>query len=126
VDVKDVVSAMVLLMNSDISEERYILSGGNFSYKEVFTLMAEALHRRPPFKLASPFMTEIVWRAEVFKSRIAGKETTITRESARTAQSKYYYNNEKFLKQFPQFKYHQLEHTVKRMSDTFLKKNHAV
>jgi dihydroflavonol-4-reductase len=126
VDVKDVVAALVLLMNSDISEERYIISGGNFSYKEVFTLMAEALHRRPPFKQASPLMTEIVWRAEVFKSRIAGKETTITRESARTAQSKYYYNNEKFLGQFPQFTYHNLEHTVKRMADAFLNKDHTL
>ena len=71
-------------------------------------------------------MTEIVWRAEVLKSRIAGKEATITKESARTAQSRYFYNNEKFLQQFPQFTYHKLEHTVKRMADAFLKRNHAV
>lgn len=122
VDVKDVAHAMMMLMASDIAEERYIISAGNFSYKDVFTAMAGALKRRAPFKLATPFMTEIVWRAEVFKSRLAGKETTITKESARTAQSKSCYNNEKFLKQFPDFTYHKLPDTVQRMASAFLKK----
>ena len=121
VDVKDVAAAMVLLMDSGISDERYIISGGNFSYKEVFTGMANALNRRPPFKKASGWMTEIVWRAEVLKSRLANKEITISKDSARTAQAKYYYSNEKFLQQFPQFKYHSLEDTVQRMAKAFLK-----
>lgn len=123
VDVKDVADAMVLLMNSEISEERFILSGGNFSYKEVFTTMALAMKRNPPSKLASPWMTELVWRAEVFKSRLAGKETTISKDSARTAQAQYYYSNEKFCKTFPGFRYRSLDSTVQRMAQAFLKKH---
>jgi dihydroflavonol-4-reductase len=122
VDVKDVAAAMVLLMDSDISEERFIISGGNFSYKEVFTKMATALERRPPFKEASPFMTEIVWRAELLKSRLAGTEATITKDSARAAQSLSFYSNEKFLEQFPQFRYATLDDTVQRMASVFLTK----
>ncbi len=122
VDVKDVAAAMVLLMDSDVLEERFIISGGDFSYKDVFTKMAKALDRRPPFKEASAFMTEIVWRAELFKSRLANKEATITKDSARAAQSKYFYSREKFLKQFPQFEYTSLDVTVQRMADAFLHK----
>lgn len=121
-DVKDVVHAMILLMNSDISEERYIISGGNFSYKEVFTKMARAMDRKPPHKLASAWMTEIVWRIELLKSRLRRKEATITKDSARTARMKYYYDNSKFLAQFPQFQYHSLEDTIQRMADAFLKR----
>lgn len=120
VDVKDVVNALVALMNSDITDERYIISGGNFSYRDVFTKMALALKRKPPFKKASGLMTEIVWRAELLKSRIAGKEATITRESARTAQAKCYYDNSKFLERFPSFTYQSLEATVARMAGVFL------
>lgn len=120
VDVKDVVAALVLLMNSDISEERYIISAGNFAYKEVFTAIAKAMNRRPPFKKASGWMTEIVWRAEVLKSRLANKEITISKESARTAQSKYRYDNNKFLQQFPGFRYHNLEDTTGRIAKAFL------
>jgi len=119
VDVKDVAAAMVLLMNSDIADQRYILSSGNFSYREVFTAMAQALGKRPPYRLATPFLSEIVWRAEVFKSRLAGKEVTISKDSARTAQARCSYSNAKFLQQFPQFRYHSLEETVQRMARAF-------
>jgi dihydroflavonol-4-reductase len=122
VDVKDVAAAMILLMNSDVSEERYILSAGNFPYKEVFTEMANALDRRPPHKHASPFMTEIVWRTELLKSRLSGNEATITKETSRAAQSVVSYDNDKFLKQFPEFSYHSLNATIQRMAAAFRKK----
>ena len=122
VDVKDVVAAMVLLMDSDVSDERFIISGGNFSYKDIFTKMANALNRRPPFKEASPFMTEIVWRAELFKSRLANTEATITKESARTAQNKCFYSSDKFQKQFSEFEFHNMDETILRMANVFLNK----
>lgn len=123
VDVRDVVQAMLLLMHSDIQEERFIISNGNYAYKEVFTAMARALRKRPPHKKASPAMTAFVWRYELLKSRLSGKEATISRETAQTAQSKYYYSNEKFLKQFPGFVYTQLEETIKRMAARFVSDN---
>lgn len=121
VDVKDVVDAMIAIMDSDISDERYIISAGNFPYREVFTEMAQALKRKPPYRLASPWMTEIVWRMEVLKSRMAARQVTISKESARTAQSKCYYSNEKLLRDFPGFKYHSLKDTLARMATAFLR-----
>jgi nucleoside-diphosphate-sugar epimerase len=122
VDVEDVVKAMVLLMDSEISGERFILSSGNYAYKEVFTKMANALNRRPPHKLATKWMTALVWRIELLKSRLANKEATITRETARNAQSQYFYQNEKFLRAFPGFQYHKLDETIDRMAQAFLNK----
>lgn len=120
VDVEDVVKAMVLLMDSEISGERFILSSGNYAYREVFTKMANALNRRPPRKLATKWMTALVWRTELLKSRLANKEATITRETARNAQSQYFYRNEKFLRAFPGFQYHNLDETIGRMAQAFL------
>lgn len=121
VDAKDVAKAMVLLMNSDISEERFIISAGNFYYKKIFTMMAESLNCKPPSKKASPLMTEIVWRAELLKSRLANKEAVITKDSARAAQARCFYSNEKFLAAFPDFSYTPMEATIDRMAKAYLR-----
>ena len=41
VDVRDVACAMILLMNSKISGQRFILSSENLSYKEIFSSIAK-------------------------------------------------------------------------------------
>lgn len=48
VDVRDVVAAMVQLMDSDISEERFILSAEDWDYKRLFTTIAKHLGKKPP------------------------------------------------------------------------------
>lgn len=125
VDVKDVVKAMVLLMDSELSEERYILSTGNYSYREVFTIMAEKLSVKPPFRHATPLLAAIVWRLDYLRSRLTGKNPLITRESARTAQSRSYYDNAKFLQAFPSFSYTPLGQTIERMVRDFRTGNGA-
>jgi dihydroflavonol-4-reductase len=121
VDVQDVVSAMYTLMKSDVTAERFILSAGNHGYKEVFTMMAQALGKRPPHIKASRFMSGLVWRFNVLKNALTGKTVTITKETAATAQRKNLYNNAKFLHFFPDFSYISLENTIKRMAISFLK-----
>jgi dihydroflavonol-4-reductase len=121
VDVQDVAKAAVLLMDSKLTEQRYIISAGNFSYKDVFTIMANALNKKPPHKKASPFMTELVWRAAAIKNLWTQKAATITKATARTAQNQSYYDSNKFLVQFPNFTYTPLSDTIHRMAQTFLK-----
>lgn len=123
VDVKDVVRAMYLLMESDITAERFILSEGNHAFKDVFTWMAEALHKKPPHIRASPFMTGLVWRWSMFKAMFSGKPSVITKETARTAQKKSIYNNSKLLKYFKDFNYTPLRQTIERMAVVFKKEN---
>lgn len=119
VDVEDVVNAILLSLNTNINNERFVINNGNYAYKDIFTQMALALNKKPPHKKANKWMTELVWRMELLKSRLAGKEPTITRASARTAQTQCFYNNEKFLKQFPEFQYTPIETTIKRMAEAY-------
>jgi len=120
VDVKDVVNALLLLMNKETNGERFIINNGNYAYKDIFTQMALALNKKPPHKKASKWIIELVWRFELLKSRLARKEATITKETARTAQTQCFYNNEKFLKQFPEFQYQSIEDTILRMASIYL------
>lgn len=119
VDVQDVVNAMYLLMQSDITEERFILSAGNFGYHEVFSMMAQALGKKPPHIKASPLMTGLVWRFSMLKHKLAGGGLTITRETARTSQSINNYDNSKLLKFLPGFSYTTMQQTIARMAAAY-------
>ncbi len=123
VDVKDVVRAMLLLMQSPVNESRFILNGGNYAYKDIFTRMAQALNRKPPHQKAGKFLTEVVWRIEYLKNLVAGKPLTISKETARTAQLKCEYDNEKLLKLFPDFHYTPIDITIERMVNAFKRDN---
>jgi dihydroflavonol-4-reductase len=118
VDVQDVVRAMMLLMDSEVEDERFILSAGNFSYREVFTKMAAALGRKPPRIKAARWMTGLVWRWNRLKS-IWGERSTVTKETARTARQQVFYENSKFLKAFPDFGYTPLEETLARAATAY-------
>lgn len=94
VDVRDVTSAMIKLMKSDISAERYIISSENVSFKEVLDRMAEGLGKPKPTFEVTPFYSEIFWRLDKFMS-FFGAKSKITKEIARESQAKAYYSVKK-------------------------------
>ena len=57
VDVQDVVSVMIQLMNSDIKNERFVLVAENWSLKKFTQTTAKALGVKPPRKEASSFLS---------------------------------------------------------------------
>lgn len=118
VDVQDVVCAMLMLMKSDVEDERFILSAGNFSYREVFTQMAHALGRKPPRIKAARWMTGLVWRWNRLRN-LWGERSTVTRETARSARTQTFYDNSKWLEVFPEFRYTPLEETVARAAAAY-------
>ncbi len=122
VDVRDVARAMILLMNSSISSERFILNGENLSYREIFALMADCFGKKPPSKKVTPFLAEIVWRIEALKSLFTGKKNLLTKETARTAQAKVYFDNQKILNALPQFQFTKIKDTIEFTCDRLQEK----
>ena len=100
VDVRDVAHAVVLLMESDVINERYILNGENLSYKEFFTMVALSMKLRPPKIKISTFITELGWRANLVLCLIAGKAPALTKDTARSAQTISKYSAKKFSQKF--------------------------
>ncbi len=122
VDVKDLVKAMVLLMNSTINGERFILSGHNSFYKDVFGLIATAFHKKSPHKKVTPLLAAIVWRLEAIKAFFSGKDPLLTKETAKTARAKVSFNNSKFLREFPSFTYTPIAESISRICGELTKK----
>ncbi len=117
VDVQDVVKAMIALMSSDITNERFILNGWNLSYKELFDAIAKQFNKKQPTKLATPFLASIAWRVEKVKSLFTGKNPLLTKETAASAQKNIAYNNSKLIKALPGFTFNTFENTVQRVCD---------
>ncbi len=117
VDVLDVVDAMQILMQSNVTGERYVLSADNLHYRTLFNNIASAFNKRPPYKKVTPLLANIVWRLEAIKGMITGKAPLLTKETAATAQATVRFNNEKFLKAFPDFQYRKLEDTIQRVAN---------
>ncbi|RFM30515.1 NAD-dependent epimerase/dehydratase family protein [Deminuibacter soli] len=115
VDVADVVRAMQLLMDSDVHNQRYILSAENITYHHLFNLIAKAFGKKMPHKKVTPLMAALVWRAEAVKGKLTGKKPLLTKETTGTAQAKVYFSNSKFLEAFPGFAYTPVEVSVQRI-----------
>lgn len=113
VDVKDVAAAMILLMGSEISSERFIISAENKTYRDVFDQIANAFNKKKPSKKATAFLASVVWRWEAIKSKFTGAIPLITKETAATALTKAKFDNSKLKKYFPSFQYTSLEQTIK-------------
>lgn len=97
VDVRDVSSAMRILMEGRFAGERYILASENKPFREVLGRMAERMGRKPAFIHAGPLLSSLAWRAEGVRSLFTGKKPVITKETARSAQGIYHYSNKKVL-----------------------------
>lgn len=120
VDVNDVADAMILLMASDISQQRFILSAENRSFREVINMIAEGFSKPRPSRYASRSLSSIIWRLEHLRSRVFGSRPLITKETSRSAHTKAAFDNSKFLKQFPGFSYRPLENCIKDTCDKLL------
>jgi nucleoside-diphosphate-sugar epimerase len=122
VDVRDVATSMILLMNSNIVNEKYIISGQNATYQTVFNHIADEFGKKRPNKKVTPLVAAIVWRLEKLKTWFSKNKPLITKETAQTALTTVHYNNQKFLADFPQFKYTPLQESISRICH-YLKTN---
>lgn len=97
VDVEDVAQSMILLMNSEVSGERYIVSAGNIHYKDLFTEIANGFGAKAPTKEAKPWMLGLAWRALKLASVFTGNEPSITKDTAKSSITLSYYDNNKII-----------------------------
>ena len=122
VDVTDVAKAVVLLMQSTVSAERFIISSENWSFKKLLDSIADGFQKKKPNTLATPFIGAIAWRLEKIKALFKNGKPMLTQESAKVAQSKTFFDNSKILAALPNFQFSSLEKTI---TESCAKYNHA-
>ena len=122
VDGEDVAKAMVMLMASDISAERFILSAENWTYRGLFTAMANGFGKKPPSRKVTPWLAALVWRLEAIKGWVTGQDPLLTKETADTAQQTVKFDNTKILQALPGFSFKPLEQTIEESCSYYLSK----
>ncbi|HKB43812.1 MAG TPA: SDR family NAD(P)-dependent oxidoreductase [Chitinophagaceae bacterium] len=119
VDVEDVARATLLLMESNISEQRFIINGDTWPFKKLQDTIAGSFGKKLPSKLTTPVLMAIAWRLEKWKSLFTGKRPLLTKESARVAMSQTYFENEKILKALPGFSFTPLEESIRKACEKY-------
>ena len=122
VAVNDVVQIMGELMDSPISNERYILVGENLSHKDTFTMVAESLHKKPPKFILKIWMLQLFWRLDWVRSAITGKERVLTKKMALSFNSTIIYTTDKVKKQLA-FNFTNIKTSIAFSASIFLKEN---
>jgi len=114
VDAKDVADAMIRLMYSDISAERFLLSNEHLTFQQLFTKIANCFGKQPPQRFAKPWMGEIVWRMEAMKAMFSSREPLLTKETAGTAQAATFFDSSKIKNALPGFQFTSVDESIQR------------
>ena len=124
VDVRDVVKAMIMLMDDQqfelVKNQRFILNAGNMSYQDLFNKIADGLKKPRPNNFASDIKLHIAWRMAKAGSFFTGKRPLITRDTVSGTNQKNHYSGEK-IKRTAGFEYRSLDISITDIADIFLK-----
>jgi dihydroflavonol-4-reductase len=122
VDARDIVKAMILLMDRSIFNERFILSAETVSYARLFGMMATYLEKPAPSVVVPGFVTSLAWKIDAVRTFITRSEPVLTREMAQTMRQNYTYTNEKIRKTLD-FEFMPLEQSIKEICEIYKKEN---
>ena len=127
VDVKDVVDAMVLLMEDDnfttCKNQRYLLNAENWSYQNLFYEIADKLEKPRPKYFATDFLLNLAWRGAAVYSSVSGRPATITREAVAGSNKTNNFDGSKITRCF-NFKYTPVSDSI-RQTATIFKKDYS-
>ncbi|MFT4023973.1 MAG: SDR family NAD(P)-dependent oxidoreductase [Flavihumibacter sp.] len=113
VAVEDLAAITVDMLETDVTMERYIVSGDNWTFRQLFTEIAGAFGKKPPHRKASAWMGALAWRLEKLRSLFSGKKPLLTRETARVARSKTYFSAKKILDLLPHRRFTALDKAIR-------------
>ena len=119
VDVRDVVSIMLQLMDRELYGERFILNSENLKFHELFQMIAHTLGRKPPAIRSRRWMMSLAWRIEWLKSKLTGMAPLITRESARASVNVSYFSNEKICNTLG-YRFRPVEESIREIGSYYL------
>lgn len=114
VDVEDLAEVLAKLLQSDIINERYIVSAGAMEQLTFFEEIAKHLGKNPPKYKLNNWAIGILWRLEAFKALLLGSEPLITKETATAAKTHFVYDNSKISKALS-FEFRSLSQSCERI-----------
>ncbi|MEO6916222.1 MAG: NAD-dependent epimerase/dehydratase family protein [Chitinophagaceae bacterium] len=119
--VEDVAAAVLALLESGISMQRFIISSENRTFKQVFDAIADGFNKKRPSRNATPFLSQVAWRMEKLKSLFTGHTPLLSKETARIAQTETYFDSSKILNALPEFRFTPISEAVNESCVLYLR-----
>ncbi len=120
VDVRDVVRAMYILMENNISAQRYILNAEVVKFREMMNMVADAIGKKRPTTAVGKFLSGLIWRTEAIRGILTGAKPLITKATAKNANSDLSVDNSKSLN-IPGFSYRPITTSIAEIGEQFRK-----
>lgn len=120
VDAEDVAKVMICLMDSKISNQRFIINAENWSYKNLFEEIANCFNIKPPTFEAKPWMLGLVWRASALGTVFTGKKLGVDKISALAASRIQDYDNSK-VKEATGFEFKPVKESIREICEVLKK-----
>ncbi len=111
VDVRDVATAVWLVLNSGTENERFIVSAGAVSFKDFFDAVARRFGKKPPMIRLNRNLLKLAAGFEAVSAKIRRSEPRITPDTARLAGTFFQYQNSKITEQLS-LEFHPFEETL--------------
>ena len=100
VAIEDVINLMVLIMESDIKGEKFILVSENLSYQKLLNIIADKLQVKQPRFYANPFLTSLFWKLDWFINLLTVSNRRLSKQMHESLHSQDLYDNQKIKKTF--------------------------
>jgi len=120
VAVEDVTAVMMALMQSDITNERFILVAEHWTYKRFLEALARSVNGAPAKKLAPSWLLNIGWRLDWLKTKLTGMPRLLTRNLVSTLSTDTQYNSDK-IKTALKYNFKAVDAVISETGQRFLK-----
>ena len=120
VGVKDVAQIAIQVMESSVENEQYILVAENLAFKEVLTLVAESLNKKPPQRSLQPWMVYTGWLYQAIASILFGAKKQISKRDHISLFEHSWYSNEK-VKNDLTYNFTPLKKVIEETAEIYLK-----
>jgi nucleoside-diphosphate-sugar epimerase len=120
IEVSDVLSIMIQLMQSDIKNEKFILVAENITYRKFADLICEGIKQKPSSIYARKWITQIAWRVDWIAANVFKRNRILSKSLAQSLHSDDVYDNSK-IKKTLNFEFKSIESCVVEIGDAYLR-----
>jgi hypothetical protein len=111
---------MIILVQNNIKNERFILVGEIWTYKKFLQTIASNLNVALPKKEAKLWQLQMIWRLDWLINKLNGRRRRLTKQLARALVTEKIYNNNKITGTI-NYTFKPVEESITEVSRLFLK-----
>lgn len=93
IDARDVAQIMIRLADEKIYNRRFVLTEGNYPFRQIFDWAAEGFGKKKPSMEAGPFLLSLAKAGDALRSGLTGAVRVVTKETIQAALDTNTYDN---------------------------------